>query len=91
MLASTLLPLFALLPSLSLAFSDKSSHELSRSRARAHYAKMARSEVEAELKLEKRGGNRMTFYDVGLGACGGYKSVTAYDGHFVCSFADPSI
>jgi len=70
MLTSILLPLLVVLPA-TLGFADKAVHENYRSRARAHYAKRVKAESEAA--LAKRASYRMTFYDVGLGACGGYK------------------
>ncbi|ORY33786.1 RlpA-like double-psi beta-barrel-protein domain-containing protein-containing protein [Naematelia encephala] len=57
MLLSALLPLLAI-PS-TLAFVDKAVHERMRSRSRTHIQKRSFS-------------GRATFYDVGLGACGGY-------------------
>ncbi|KAI9638364.1 RlpA-like double-psi beta-barrel-protein domain-containing protein-containing protein [Dioszegia hungarica] len=62
MFLSTLLLVLPVLP-LSLGFADPELHARSRSRAHAHRG-----------MLEKRQGfgGRATFYDVGLGACGGY-------------------
>ncbi|WVF72245.1 hypothetical protein IAT40_007057 [Kwoniella sp. CBS 6097] len=73
-----------------LGFSDKKTHELSRSRARSHYAKVkARSAsnstndlverdvaVNVDVSLEKRAtyNGRATYYAVGLGACGWHNS-----------------
>ncbi|WWC61167.1 uncharacterized protein I303_103747 [Kwoniella dejecticola CBS 10117] len=73
-----------------LGFSDRNTHELSRSRARAHYAKKAVYSFEASFNetapetrsVEKRGqqyaNSRATFYDVGLGACGWYNNANDF-------------
>ncbi|WVQ98683.1 hypothetical protein IAU59_005814 [Kwoniella sp. CBS 9459] len=68
-----------------LGFSDKKAHELSRSRARSHYAKARNAnqnnstgvverdvDVNVDVSLEKRAtyNGRATYYAVGLGACG---------------------
>ncbi|KAK8869847.1 hypothetical protein IAR55_000415 [Kwoniella newhampshirensis] len=83
MIAATLLTSLVLaLPS--LAFSDKNVHELSRSRARAHFGKRVAEpepvDVGVDLSIAKRDSfnGRATFYDVGLGACGGYNVASDY-------------
>jgi hypothetical protein len=64
MLFTTLLALLPVLP-VALGFADPELHARSRSRM-AH---------RAILDKRQSFGGRATFYDVGLGACGGYKSV----------------
>ncbi|WWD15879.1 hypothetical protein CI109_100303 [Kwoniella shandongensis] len=81
MIASTLLTTLLLaLPS--LAFSDKNVHELSRSRARSQHAKRVPEPVDlnVDVSIAKRDSfsGRATFYDVGLGACGGYNVASDY-------------
>ena len=80
MLASTLLTtLFLALPA--LAFPNGAQHEQSRSRARSHNKRMpADIDLNVETTLEKRASysGRATFYDVGLGACGGYNVASDY-------------
>ncbi|WWC90103.1 uncharacterized protein L201_005036 [Kwoniella dendrophila CBS 6074] len=84
MFATTyLLILLLLSTSTVLGFSDRKAHELSRSRARSHFAKKDAKQVygfefnsTSTSSIEKRGqsyaNSRATFYDVGLGACGWY-------------------
>ncbi|WWD01445.1 hypothetical protein V866_008389 [Kwoniella sp. B9012] len=89
MLTSSLITSILLLSTSVLGLSDKKVHELSRSRARAHYARKEKQvftfEVDANStsnSIEKRGqsysNSRATFYDVGLGACGWYNSASDY-------------
>ncbi|WWD10191.1 hypothetical protein V865_008325 [Kwoniella europaea PYCC6329] len=89
MLTSSLITSILLLSTSVLGLSDKKAHELSRSRARAHYARKEKQvftfEVDANStsnSIEKRGqsysNSRATFYDVGLGACGWYNSASDY-------------
>ncbi|OCF71909.1 hypothetical protein I204_07172 [Kwoniella mangroviensis CBS 8886] len=89
MLTSSLLTSVLLLSTSVFGLSDKKAHELSRSRARAHYARKEKQvftfEVDANStsnSIEKRGqsysNSRATFYDVGLGACGWYNSASDY-------------
>ncbi|WRT67092.1 uncharacterized protein IL334_004058 [Kwoniella shivajii] len=87
MLASSLFSLL-LLSTSAFGLSDRKAHELSRSRARAHYGKREKFTFEVNANttsdntIEKRGqqyaNSRATFYDVGLGACGWYNSANDY-------------
>ncbi|WWC69504.1 uncharacterized protein I206_103446 [Kwoniella pini CBS 10737] len=75
-----------LLSTSTFGLTDRKAHELSRSRARAHYAKKEVHSFEASFNesssIEKRGqqyaNSRATFYDVGLGACGWYNNANDY-------------
>ena len=67
---------FALLvlPS-TIAFADRATHERARSRSRSFHGRAAMKHNHDGGTISKRDSysGRATYYDVGLGACGGYK------------------
>jgi hypothetical protein len=56
-----------------LLFADAKVHERTRSRSRSTHAPVIKAGDETSLDKRDSYGGRATFYDVGLGACGGYK------------------
>ena len=62
------------LPS-TIAFTDRAAHERARPRSRSLHGRAVMKQNHDGETLSKRDSynGRATFYDVGLGACGGYK------------------